>query len=38
MDSSNDNVIICENCYEENEPTRKTCKNCGANLYKNYRI
>lgn len=35
MDSSNDNVIICENCYEENEPTRKICKNCGAKLYRN---
>ncbi len=30
-----DNVIICEICYEENEPTRVTCKNCGAKLYKN---
>lgn len=29
-----DNVIICENCYEENEATRTTCKNCGAKLYR----
>lgn len=29
------NVIICENCYEENEITRDTCKNCGEKLYKN---
>lgn len=28
------NVIICENCYEENEITRDTCKNCGEKLYK----
>lgn len=35
MGSREDNIIICENCYEENEATRKTCKNCGAKLYKN---
>lgn len=35
MESKEDNIIICENCYEENEATRKTCKNCGAKLYKN---
>ena len=35
MESRVDNIIICENCYEENEATRKTCKNCGAKLYKN---
>lgn len=29
------NGIICENCYEENEITRNTCKNCGEKLYKN---
>lgn len=29
------NIIICENCYEENESTRATCRNCGARLYKN---
>ena len=29
------NIIICENCYEENEKNSKTCKNCGAQLYKN---
>ena len=34
MGIKNDNVIICENCYEENEATRTTCKNCGAKLYK----
>lgn len=28
------NIIICENCYEENESTRTTCKSCGAKLYK----
>lgn len=28
------NIIICEKCYEENEATRSTCKNCGAKLYK----
>lgn len=33
MDESN--IIICENCYEENESTRTTCKNCGAKLYHN---
>lgn len=39
MSSNNENnVIICENCYEENEGTRKTCKNCGAKLYKNREI
>lgn len=27
-------IIICENCYEENEITRTTCKNCGDKLYK----
>ncbi len=27
-------IIICENCYEENESSRTTCKNCGAKLYK----
>lgn len=26
------NIIICENCYEENEATRTICKNCGAKL------
>ena len=35
MANNEDNIIICENCYEENEATRKTCKNCGAKLYKN---
>lgn len=35
MEDNEDNIIICENCYEENEATRKTCKNCGAKLYKN---
>ena len=35
MESKEDNIIICENCYEENEATRKTCKNCGVKLYKN---
>lgn len=34
MEIKNDNVIICENCYEENEATRTTCKNCGAKLYR----
>lgn len=29
------NIIICENCYEENEATRVTCTSCGAKLYKN---
>ena len=29
------NIIICEKCYEENEGTRSTCKKCGAKLYKN---
>lgn len=28
------NIIICEKCYEENEATRSTCKNSGAKLYK----
>lgn len=28
------NIIICEHCYEENETTRNTCKSCGAKLYK----
>lgn len=28
------NIIICEKCYEENEATRTTCKCCGAKLYK----
>lgn len=32
------NIIICENCYEENESSRKTCKNCGATLYHNENI
>ena len=27
------NIIICENCYEENEKTRTTCKKCGVKLY-----
>ena len=31
----NNNIIICEKCYEENEATRTTCKSCGAKLYKN---
>ena len=32
----NDNeIIICANCYEENENTRTTCKKCGAKLYNN---
>lgn len=35
MGIKSNNVIICENCYEENEITRTTCKNCGAKLYKN---
>ena len=35
MDIEDNNIIICENCYTENERTRKTCKNCGAKLYKN---
>lgn len=35
MANNEDNVIICENCYEENEITRTTCKNCGAKLYRN---
>lgn len=30
-----ENIVICEKCYEENELTRDTCKNCGAKLYKN---
>lgn len=34
MGIKSDNVIICENCYEENEATRTTCKNCGAKLYR----
>ena len=34
MGIKNDDVIICENCYEENETTRTTCKNCGAKLYR----
>lgn len=29
------NIIICEKCYEENEATRTNCKNCGAKLYNN---
>lgn len=29
------NIIICENCYEENEETRTNCRNCGAKLYNN---
>lgn len=29
------NIIICENCYEENEKTRTTCKKCGVKLYNN---
>ncbi|MCI8290894.1 MAG: hypothetical protein HFJ25_01365 [Clostridia bacterium] len=29
------NIIICEKCYEENEVARNTCKKCGAKLYKN---
>ena len=29
------NIIICEKCYEENEATRTICKICGAKLYKN---
>lgn len=29
------NIIICYNCYEENENTRTTCKRCGAKLYNN---
>ncbi len=28
------NIIICENCYEENEKTRTTCKKCGVKLYR----
>lgn len=35
MGIKSDNVIICENCYEENEESRNTCKNCGSKLYKN---
>lgn len=35
MGIKSDNVIICENCYEENEASRNTCKNCGSKLYKN---
>lgn len=35
MEGKENNIIICENCYEENEATRKTCKNCGEKLYKN---
>lgn len=29
------NIIICENCYEENQANSTTCKNCGAKLYHN---
>ncbi len=29
------NIIVCEKCYEENESSRTTCKYCGAKLYKN---
>lgn len=32
------NIIICENCYEENNSKRKTCSNCGATLYYNPEI
>lgn len=35
MGIKSDNAIICENCYEENEESRNTCKNCGSKLYKN---
>ena len=35
MGIKSNNVIICENCYEENESSRNTCKNCGSKLYKN---
>lgn len=35
MSNNEDNIIICENCYEENEVTRKICKNCGTKLYRN---
>lgn len=35
MGIKSNNIIICENCYEENEITRTTCKNCGAKLYRN---
>lgn len=35
MSNNGDNIIICENCYEENEITRRNCKNCGAKLYRN---
>ncbi len=31
----NENIIICENCYEENQSNRTICKNCGAKLYHN---
>ena len=31
----NNNVIICEKCYEENEGSRTTCKNCNSPLYNN---
>ena len=29
------NIVICENCYEENEATRLNCKKCGNRIYKN---
>ena len=32
------NIVICENCYEENEATRLNCKKCGNRLYKNEEI
>ena len=35
---TDNNIIICEKCYEENEASRTTCKNCGATLYKNKAI
>lgn len=29
------NIVVCGECYEENEVTRKTCEFCGAKLYNN---
>lgn len=33
--NADSNIIICENCYQENESTRTTCMKCGSKLYNN---
>lgn len=35
VENMDDNIIICENCYTENEGTKTYCKKCGSKLYNN---